>query len=165
MNDYRYNFRRVFADEIHRQMSKNNKIWIVVGDLGYRVWDPVRKDFPDRFINAGAAEQSMVGIGVGLALRGKIPIVYSITSFLLFRPFETIRNYINREKIPVKLVGSGRDRDYEIDGFSHWATEDKQVMKIFNNIKAYWPKGVQELLKLVKTMIKTEAPYYLNLKK
>lgn len=165
MKDYSQNFRRVFADEVHKHMIKNDKIWVMVGDLGYGVWDVVRRDFPNRFVNVGAAEQTLVSMGVGLALKGQIPIVYSITSFLLYRPFETIRNYVHHEKIPVKLIGSGRDNDYLIDGYSHWSTEDRQVMKIFNQIRPYWPKKVTEIPKLVDIMLKDNDPFYINLKK
>ena len=165
MKDYSQNFRKVFANEIYKRMSTNNKIWVLVGDLGYGFWDQTKKDFPDRFINTGAAEQSLIGIGVGLALQGKIPILYSITPFLLYRPFETIRNYVNHEKIPVKLIGSGRDRDYKIDGFSHWAEEDKSVMKIFSNIKSFWPTAYTEIPNLVDNMLLDPCPYYINLKK
>lgn len=165
MKDYSQNFRRIFADEVYKRMAKNDKIWVVVGDLGYGVWDAVRRDFPKKFVNIGAAEQSLVGIGIGLALKGQIPIVYSITPFLLYRPFETIRNYIHHEKIPVKLIGSGRDNDYLIDGYSHWSTEDRQVMKIFNQIRSYWPKNIAEIPKLVDIMLKDNDPFYINLKK
>ena len=134
MTDYSQNLRRRFADEIYLAMKKNKNIVLVTGDLGYRIWDQVKQDFPERFINVGAAEQSLIGISVGLALEGKIPITFSITPFLLYRPFETIRNYIDHEKIPVKLVGSGRNRDYEHDGFSHWSEEDKDIMKVLKNI-------------------------------
>jgi len=155
----------VFAREIHEKMSKNDKIWVLVNDLGYKMWDKVRKDFPNRFINVGAAEQTLIGIGVGLALSGKIPIIYSITSFLLYRPFETIRNYVNHEKIALKLIGSGRDRDYLHDGISHWSEEDKKVMKIFKNIKAKWPEDIQEIPNLVQDMIGSNNPWYINLKR
>lgn len=157
--------RAIFASEIHKKMAENDKIWVLVNDLGYKMWDKIKKDFPQRFINAGAAEQSMIGIGVGLALEEKIPIVYSITTFLLYRPFETIRNYINHEKIPVKLIGSGRDRDYVHDGFSHWAEEDKQVMKLFGNIKSSWPETTGEIPELVKKMVKDKNPWYINLRR
>ena len=152
-----------FVFELYKQMKKNKDIWLVTGDLGFRLFDPIKNNFPDRFINVGAAEQSLIGVGVGLALEGKIPFVYSITPFLLYRPFETIRNYVNREKIPVKLVGGGRNKDYLDDGFSHWAEEDKQVMKMFKNIKAYWPEEKEELSGIVDIMIKNKKPYYLNL--
>ncbi len=157
--------RRVFADVLHEEMRKNRKIWVVTGDLGYKMWDPIRKDYPGRFINVGAAEQLMVGAGVGLALEGKIPFVYSITTFLLYRPFETIRNYIHSERIPVKLVGAGRDYDYIHDGISHWAPEDKAVMKICKNIRSRWPKTPEEIPGLVREMIRNDQPYYVNLRK
>lgn len=157
--------RAVFANEIHKRMSKNEKIWVLVNDLGYKMWDKVRQDFPERFINTGAAEQTAAGICVGLALEGRIPIFYSITTFLLYRCFETIRNYINHEKIPVKLVGSGRNKDYSHDGISHWAQEDKQIMKIFKNIQAKWPETLEEIPSLVTDMIKSNSPWYVNLRR
>ena len=157
--------RRCFVDILHSKMSENENIWVVTADLGYKMWDEIKRDFNDRFINVGAAEQVLAGVGTGLALEGKIPFVYSITPFLLYRAFETIRNYINHEKIPVKLVSSGRDREYVHDGFSHWAEEDRDVMKIFSNINSRWPQTNEDLPGLIDEMIKNNAPYYLNLKK
>lgn len=157
--------RRLFADLIYQQMLKNKNIWVISGDLGYKMWDLVREKFPDRFINVGAAEQAMMGIAVGLALKGKIPVVYSITTFLLYRPFETIRNYINYEKIPVKLIGAGRNKDYSHDGISHWAQEDKQIMKIFKNIKSLWPEEEDNLTEIVKKMLDDKNPWYINLRR
>lgn len=160
---YPLNQRRYFADIVYKKMLKNKNIWVITGDLGYKMWDKIKKKFPERFLNTGAAEQSMLDIAVGLALEGKIPIVYSITTFLLYRPFETIRNYINNEKIPVKLIGSGRDRDYTHDGFSHWAQEDKKVLNLFKNIRAYWPNSTKEIPNLVNKMLSNKKPYYINL--
>lgn len=165
MTDYSQNLRRRFADEVYVAMKKNKNIVLVTGDLGYRIWDQVKQDFPDRFYNVGAAEQALIGISVGLALEGKIPIAFSITPFLLYRPFETIRNYIDHEKIPVKLVGSGRDRDYEHDGFSHWSEEDKNVMKIFKNINSIWPETADEVSKIVPELLSDNNPWYINLKR
>lgn len=155
--------RRLFADTIYKKMLVNKNIWVITGDLGYKMWDQIKKRFPERFLNVGASEQSMLDIAVGLALEGKIPVVYSITTFLLYRPFETIRNYINHEKIPVKLVGSGRNKDYFHDGFSHWAEEDRQVLKIFNNIEAKWPTTIKEIPSLVNNMLASKKPWYINL--
>ena len=157
--------RAFFASHIHAEMRKNKKIYVIVGDLGYKMWDKVRKDFPDRFINVGAAEHTLIGVAVGLALNDKIPIAYSITTFLLYRPFETIRNYINHEKIPVILVGSGRNKDYLYDGISHWAQEDKDVMAIFKKIKAYWPNDPNEIPNLVHKITTSKDPMYINLKR
>lgn len=157
--------RRRFADVIYKHMQSNKDIWVISGDLGYKMWDQIRLDFPERFINVGAAEQAMMGIAVGLALEGKIPVVYSITTFLLYRPFETIRNYINYEKIPVKLIGAGRDKDYLHDGISHWSEEDRDVMKILTNIKSFWPQEEDNIEKLVDKMINDKNPWYVNLRR
>ena len=165
MTDYNQNLRRRFADEVHQAMKTNDQIFVITGDLGYRIWDQIRQDFPKRFINVGAAEQTLIGIGVGLALEGKIPIVFSITTFLLYRPFETIRNYVDHEKIPVIMVGSGRNKDYAHDGFSHWAEEDREVMKIFKNINSVWPETADEVSKIFPKIIKGQKPWYINLKR
>lgn len=146
-------------------MAKNKDIWVLVGDVGMGVMDDIQKDFPNRFINTGASEQSLLDIGVGLAMSGKIPICYSITPFLLYRGFETIRNYINHEKIPVILVGRGRDRDYKDCGFSHWVEEDKEVMKIFKNITCYWPNTNEETSMAILHALESKKPCYLNLAK
>ena len=165
MTDYSQNLRRRFADEVYTAMKLNKNIILVTGDLGYRIWDQVKQDFPNQFYNVGAAEQSMIGICVGLALEGKIPIAFSITPFLLYRPFETIRNYLDHEKIPVKLVGSGRDKDYDHDGFSHWSQEDKDVMKILKNITSVWPQSADEVSEIVPKLLFDGNPWYINLKR
>lgn len=157
--------RKTFFVELHKRMGENRDIVALTGDLGYIGFDKIRNDFPDRFINCGASEQAMMGMAVGLALSGKIPVVYSITTFLLYRPFETIRNYINQEKIPVILIGSGRDKDYLHDGFSHWSEEDREVMRIFKNIQSYWPQTKEEIPQLLADVLSSGKPFYINLKR
>lgn len=154
-----------FSFELYKHMAKNDKIWLVVGDLGYGVFDAHREDFPDRFINCGAAETSMMNIACGLALEGKIPFVYSITTFLLFRPFEVIRTYINHEKLNVKLVGSGRDKDYVHDGISHWPLEVKKLMKLFPHIQQAWPETKEDVSEMVNRIVIYKKPYFLSLQR
>lgn len=157
--------RKHFSKCLYDQMSVNKDIILLTGDLGYGLWDKIKLDYPDRFFNVGSSEQLLVGASVGMALEGKIPFVYSITPFLLYRPFEFIRNYLNEEKIPVKLIGGGRDKDYGYLGFSHWAEEDQLVMSTFKNIKSLRPSDECQLEDMLKEMIETNAPYYINLKK
>jgi transketolase len=154
-----------FAYELHSQMRKNEKIWLVTGDLGYGMFDNIKRDFPERFINVGAAEQALVGVSIGLSYEGIMPVAYSITPFLLYRPFETIRNYINREKVPIILAGGGRDKDYGHDGFSHWSEEDVQVMKLFPNIFSCWPEKKEDVPIILDNMIANPQPYYINLRR
>jgi transketolase len=155
--------RKEFALFLHAEMAVNEKLVLLTGDLGYGLWDKIKIDYPDKFYNLMSSEQLMVGVAVGLATEGYIPIVYSITPFVLYRPFELLRNYLHHENIPVKLVGGGRDRDYGYLGFSHWAEEDIDVLSSLPNIKCYKPKQGSD--KLYKEFIYNNQPSYLNLKR
>lgn len=157
--------RPTFFKELYKQMQLNEKIYLLVGDLGYGGADKIRDDFPDRFINCGASEQAMMGLACGLAQEGKIPFVYSITPFLIYRPFETLRTYINHEEIPVHLVGSGRDDDYTHDGYSHNAHDVKQVLDTLPNIQQYWPDDRESIPSIIEEIIKNNKPTFLSLKR
>jgi len=157
--------RKEFSKLLHREMGKNENIVLLTGDLGYGLWDRIRIDYPNRFWNVGSSEQLLLGAAVGMAMEGKIPFVYSITPFLLYRPFEVIRNYIDHEKIPVKLIGGGRGRDYGYLGFSHWAEEDKKIMSCFKNIKTRHPQDVKHVRSALMESLSIDAPYYINLKR
>lgn len=155
--------RKQFAKYLHDEMSNNEDIILMTGDLGYGLWDQIKIDYPDRFINFLSSEQLMLGAATGMALEGKIPIVYSITPFVLYRPFEWIRNYLNHEQIPVKLVGGGRDKDYGYLGFSHWGEEDIDILSVFKNIQLMKPKKLD--LPTFKTFIYSTKATYINLKR
>lgn len=158
---YWTDMRRQFAEYLFQEMKTNNKIWLATGDLGYGLWDKIKNQFPERFINVGSAEQLLVDMAIGLKLSGKIPIVYSITPFFL-RAFESLRTYVNYERIGIKLVGSGRDQDYLHDGISHWAHDDELLLKGLNNIKLYKPN---ELTNILDEFLYSENPAYLNLRR
>lgn len=155
--------RRRFQELLTEEMKKNEDIVLLVGDVGYKVFDHLREEFPNRVINPGAAEQLMIGMGVGFALEGKIPVCYSITPFVLYRPFEFIRNYLHYEQIPVKLVGSGRNEDYGPCGFSHYACEDLKVLEALPNIEVYHPQSAEEVD--IKSFLYSNKPSYINLRR
>ena len=98
-----------------------------------------------------------------MAMEGKILVVYSITPFLLYRPFEFLRNYLHHENIPVKLVGGGRDKDYGYLGFSHWAEEDLDIMNNLDNIQLYKLNTLSKTL--MEEFIYNNKPSYINLKR
>ena len=154
-----------FAYELYNQMIDNEDIVVVTADLGFGLFDKIKRDFPDRFYNVGASEQAAMGVAVGMALEGKIPVIYSITPFLLYRSFETIRNYINQEQTPVILIGGGRNDDYAHDGPSHHAFEDRQIMEIFDRIDSYWPDDKEEIPLLLEKVLTGRRPAYINLRR
>jgi transketolase len=155
--------RKEFVELLRQEMAQEEKIRVITADLGFGVLDPIRSEFASRFYNVGAAEQLMIGVAVGMANEGLIPICYSMSSFLLYRPFEFLRNYVNHEQIPIKLVGSGRDRDYSHDGVSHWAHDDEQVLSSLPNIQIYKPESLTELEQRVKPFLYSNVPAYFNL--
>jgi len=157
--------RRLFAKLLQEEMKKNEDIHLITGDLGYGLWDKIRDDFPTRFHNVGSSEMVMMGMGIGLAMEGKIPYVYSITPFAIYRPFEMIRNYLDHEGIPVNIIGGGRDREYGYLGFSHWSHDDKRIMGVFDNIKSYHPETEEELADSFKYTLQKRTPIYINLKR
>jgi len=157
--------RREFAKLLLNEMQSNPDIYLITGDLGYGLWDEVKDTFPNRFYNVGSSEMAMMGMAIGLAMDGKIPFVYSITPFAIYRPFEMIRNYINHENIPVRILGGGRNEDYGYLGFSHWASEDISVMNLFENITSFKPNTTEELESSFQYSIKNNTPTYINLKR
>ena len=163
-NTFHKSQRGWFAGSLYNEMLKNDNIIVLTGDLGYGQFDKIKADFPDRFINTGAAEQSLLDIACGLALAGKIPVVYTITPFLL-RGFETLRTYINHEDIPVHLVGGGRDNDYAHDGFSHNASDIKAFLDPLTHIAQYWPDSVEEVAQYVVDMLKQAHPTFISVRR
>lgn len=161
--NYLLNMKQQFAEKLYELMSNNDKIIVLTADLGFGLFDKIRKDFSTRFYNVGSSEQLMIGIGIGLSYKGFIPICYSITPFLLYRPFEMIRNYVNHEKVPLKLVGCGRNKDYSHDGFTHWADDDEQIVNNLENIKIYKPGNEELTYNYLEQVILSQFPIYLNI--
>jgi transketolase len=155
--------RRECAQLLLDEMSVNPNIRVITADLGFGILDHIRNAYPDRFYNVGAAEQLMIGVAIGMAEEGLTPVCYSMSSFLLYRPFEFLRNYVNYEQIPIKLLGSGRDKDYSHDGISHWAHDDEEVLAALPNIDVYKPVDLQDLEKDFAEWINSDNPAYLNL--
>ena len=155
--------RKEFSSLMYDEMAENDDVILILGDLGYGHFNQHRIDYPDRVINPLAAEQLMVGMATGLALDGKIAVCYSITPFVIFRPFELLRNFLDHELIPVKLVGSGRDKDYGGLGFSHWGIDDRTHLNSFKNIEKFRPKDAKEMKDQFSDYMYNGLPSYVNL--
>lgn len=157
-----------FFDQMFKLMAKNKDIYLIFVGLGYPRYDEFKAKFKERAINTEASEQTALDIAVGLAYSGKIPFVYTITPFL-YRGFETIRTYINHEKLNIKLIGAGRDDDYKDDGFSHDASDIGLLFggknKMFTNIQACFPERNEDLPDIIKTMLMHKKPYFLSLRR
>ena len=153
--------RRSFGKIITEIAKKDDKLFLLVGDIGYRMFDDFRKFFPNRFLNLGICEQSLISIASGMALEGIKPWVYTITPFLIERPFEQIKLDINQQRANVKLVGFA---DYPSLGPTHSEIDAKKMMKLFSNIKSFFPVDSKETKKVVKKCYKINGPTFISLK-
>ena len=97
--------RRRFGKIINELANQDEKIYLLVGDIGYRVFDDFRENHPKRFFNLGICEQSIISVASGMAIEGLKPWVYTITPFLIERPFEQIKLDIDQQNVNVKLIG------------------------------------------------------------
>ena len=153
--------RRSFGKIIGELADRDEKIYVIVGDIGYRVFDEFREKHPDRFINMGICEQSMIGVSAGMALEGLKPWVYTITPFLIERPFEQIKLDIDQQNVNVKLVGFS---DYPTLGPTHTELNGKKLLQLFSNITSYFPEDGEETQKVTYRAYEKNGPAFISLK-
>lgn len=153
--------RRTFGKIIADLADHDPLIYVLVGDIGYRVFDEFIYRHPKRFINMGICEQSLIGVSSGMALEGLKPWVYTITPFLIERPFEQVKLDINEQKVNVKLVGFA---DYPSLGPTHSEIDAKKMMSLFPNIRSYFPNDGIQTEKIIREAYSVEAPCFISLK-
>ena len=153
--------RRRFGNIISQLAEKDEKLYVIVGDIGYRVFDEFRDKFPNRFINMGICEQSLISVASGMALEGLKPWIYTITPFLIERPFEQIKLDIDQQNVNVNLVGFA---DYPTLGPTHTEINAKKMMKLFNNIESLFPSDGDETEKMILQAYEREGPSFISLK-
>ena len=157
--------RNTFIDELVLQAETNEKVALVVGDLGYSVVEPFAEKFPERFINAGVAEQNMMGLAAGMASEGYHVFVYSIANFPTFRCAEQIRNDVAYHNLPVTVVAVGGGLAYGNLGYSHHAIQDYALIRVMPNMLIAAPGDPFEVRACISYLIKNPGPSYLRLGK
>jgi transketolase len=132
--------RNKFAETLYEAARRDPNIFIVVADISPAgSMESFRKEYPERFINVGVAEQSMIGICAGLALRGCQPFAYTIATFALYRPFEMVRDDLCYQNLPVTVVGIGGGVVYSTLGGTHHCQEDIAVAGAIPNMSIIAP--------------------------
>ncbi len=155
--------RDAFVRALMREMESSPKTLLVTGDLGFGVLRPVKEAFGDRLINAGIAEQSMVGLAAGLSAAGWKVVVYSIGNFPTLRPLEQIRNDCAYHGADVKIVCVGGGFVYGSLGMTHHATEDMAVMRAIPGITCFAPGDPEEAEAAARAMFALRGPCYLRI--
>lgn len=157
--------RNHFIKNLVTKAKTNNKIFLIVGDLGFNVVEPFAKAYPERFLNVGIAEQNMMGIAAGIASEGMHVFVYSIANFPTFRCAEQIRNDVDYHNLPVTIVSIGGGFSYGNLGYSHHAIQDYGLMRLMPNTLICSPGDTSETDDILRYLLANPQPSYLRLDK
>ena len=154
--------RRAFCETMLK-LAEAPEFVFLTGDLGYGALEPLRDRLAERFINAGVAEQNMVGVAAGLSRSGFRPWIYSIAPFLYARAFEQIRNDLCLHGLPAVVVGNGGGYGYGVMGATHHALEDYGVLQTLPAMRICIPAFDRDLEALIPELGRSPGPAYLRL--
>jgi transketolase len=155
--------RTAFIETLLELARLDERITLVVGDLGFGVVTTFMQELPKQFVNAGVAEQNMTGLAAGMALSGKIVFTYSIANFPVLRCLEQIRNDICYHDANVKIVSIGSGMAYGSLGITHHATEDLAIMRALPNMALVAPNDPVEASLATRAVVAHDGPCYLRL--
>jgi len=153
--------RKIFGKTIVKLADKNDKIVLLTGDVEQEM-EEFKSKFPNRFYHVDLCKQSITSIASGLAIEGYRPIIYSITPFVLERPFEQIKIDIDEQNLPVILIGYS---DYPTHGPTHRPLNPERLVTVFKNIQSYFPKNSNEAEKAILDAYLIKSPSIIFLKK
>lgn len=157
--------REAFSNALVRLALADPKILLLTGDHGYALFDEFRKRCPDQYINAGIAEQNMVGMAAGLARVGFRPFVYGLAAFVPIRTVEQIKLDIAHDDLPVVLLGDGAGFVYSHLGTSHQSTEDIACTRAIPRLEVLSPADRFEMTASMDHAYAAHGPVYLRMGK
>jgi len=157
--------RNAFSRALVTAAQTDPRILLLTGDHGYALFDKFRQVCPDQYINAGVAEQNMVGVAAGLAKGGFRPIIYGLSAFVPMRVLEQIKLDICYEQLPVILIGDGAGVVYSSLGSSHQSTEDIAALRAIPNITILSPADRYEMTACMELALRSPQPVYLRIGK
>lgn len=159
--------RNTFADTFYQLGREDPRLCVVVADISPAgSIQKFREEFPARFINTGVAEQIMIGLCAGMALKGLRPFAYTIATFAIFRPFEMVRVDLCYQNLPVTVVGIGGGVTYNTLGGTHHAQEDVAIASAIPNMSVIAPCDPAETREATAwCAAQQRGPVYLRLAK
>lgn len=157
--------RNTFARVLVEKARKDDSLFLITGDLGYSVLEPFAREFPERFLNIGIAEQNMTGVAAGLAKEGYTVFTYSIGNFPTLRCMEQIRYDVAYHNLNVKIIAVGAGYAYGPLGVSHHTTEDIGMLRTIPNLLVSSPCDPHEVEMLTSEFCRTKGPGYMRINK
>src|SRR5262245_50146263 len=157
--------RNAFADELTKLGRADDRVVMLSGDIGNRLFDKFKDACPDRFYNCGVAEANMMGVAAGMALSGLRPVAYTITPFITTRCLEQIRVDVCYHNVPVTIVAVGAGMAYASLGPTHHACEDISLLRSLPNMKVVCPADAHEVRAAMRAAMHQDGPVYIRLGK
>jgi transketolase len=157
--------RKAFSTELVAAAQADPRVLLLTGDHGYALFDDFRRACPGQYINAGVAEQNMVGVAAGLAKAGLRPVVYGLSAFVPVRVLEQIKIDVCYEGLPVIFIGDGAGVVYSTLGTSHQSTEDVAALRAVPNLSILSPADALEMTVCMRLALSADRPVYLRMGK
>ena len=157
--------RNAFADEVTNLAAEDHRIVLLSGDIGNRLFDKLRENTPQQFLNCGIAEGNMMSVAAGMGLCGLRPIVYTITPFTTTRCLEQIRVDVAYHNSPVIIVGTGSGLSYASLGPTHHSLEDFAILRAIPNIQILAPWDAPSLRVSLRQALGSNVPTYIRIGK
>jgi transketolase len=157
--------RNAFSRALVAAAEADERVLLLTGDHGYALFDEFRHRFPKQYINAGIAEQNMVGVAAGFAKAGFRPVVYALSAFIPIRVLEQIKLDVCCEELPVLFIGDGAGVVYSTLGVSHQSTEDIAALRGLPQVRILSPADAHEMKAAMELSFATPAPVYLRMGK
>lgn len=155
--------RNAYLAELYDLMKENEDIVVVdVDNISANSSKSIPKDFPDRFIQCGIAEQNMMGVAAGLAYNGKIPFCATFAVFASMRCVEQVRNSVCYPNANVKVIGTHAGLETGPDGGTHQGIEDLAIMRSLPNMVVLAPSSPNMTVALTRTISKHYGPCYIR---
>ena len=158
--------RREFINTLLELAERDDRVVLIVPDVGFNYIEEFQKRFPDRFFNFGVTEQSTITIAAAMALSGLKPYVYSMINFVVFRPYEMLRNAVCLHKANVKIIGVKGSEKYKLLGFSHNLVSEKEEIKVLEGLpdfKTFIIEDPKEVKKVILDTYQINSPCYIRI--
>ena len=155
--------RKALFSFLEQIAEHDENVYLMVGDLGFSYIEKFKEKYPKQFLNAGIAEQNMIGMAAGMAMMGKRVYIYSIIPFTTMRCFEQIRNNLCYPPLPVTIIGFGGGFSYGAQGVTHQAFEDISIMRTLPEMTIINPGCLQEVAPLAMQAYCISSPCYMRL--
>lgn len=157
--------RKPFIEKMAELAKRDDRVLLVIGDVGFTYMQDYISHFPKQFLNTGVAEQTLMGMAYGLSKAGWKPYVYTMLNFIIFRPYEQVRNDLCHQNANVKLFGVGGNYGYNFDGFGHNVEEgeEEKTLSHLPNLNRYYPTTEEETKRIMEEEYNRSGPSFMKL--